>query len=91
MRKYFAIIIAALVLVAIFSPTVQDAILMFLAAGIIPGTSYSVPPQVIIALAAIALVPVLLLGHRETRKISLPPIEPTKKPKRKPQKRAKKA
>lgn len=90
MRKYLAYIIAALVLLALLFPAVQDALLSFLAAGIIPGTSFSVPPLIMISLSGCGLAAMLFLGHREARKINLPPIEISQQPKTAKKKRARK-
>lgn len=79
--KYYAWIgiVLAVLLLTVFSQGVQDAVLLFVIAGIIPGTSFSIPPLIMLALAAMAMMFVLRIGHRETRKISLPPLEQTAK------------
>lgn len=72
-------IVLAVLFLTMFSQGVQDAVILFVIAGIIPGTSISIPPLVMLALAATAMVLVLRIGHHETRKISLPPLEQTAK------------
>lgn len=83
MKRFIAAAVAACLIMIIVSPSVQDALMLFVMAGIIPGTSLTVPPLVMLAGLLVALYFSVRLGHREASKISLPPLEEVAKQKSK--------
>ena len=75
MRKHLLFIGLAICAVIIAtSPSVQDALLVFLATGEIPGTTIIVPPLTMLGITLVLLGLSLMWGHRTTRDIKLPPL-----------------
>jgi hypothetical protein len=78
MKRILAISLAACLFISLLIPQVQDALAIFLIAGVIPGTAWVVPPTAMLAMAVVGLVLAVMLAHRHARTISLPPLETPK-------------
>ena len=75
MKRALAIGIAICAFFLVTSTSMQDAVLQFLAAGAIPGTPYTISPQVMLVVTLMGLVLTVIAAGRQTRSIKLPPIQ----------------
>lgn len=83
MKRGIIIGLALCGFVIIASPSVQEALAFFVIAGVIPGTSFVVPPLVMLALLLVALILCIRLAHKQTRAIKLPSLEEAVAPRQK--------
>ena len=75
MKRIIAACLVAALAITIFSPSVQDALVMFVVAGSLPGSSWQIPPANMIAGLSLAMAWALHAAFRQTRAIQLPPLE----------------
>ena len=75
MKRFVAVGIIAALLVIIFSPSVQDALVLFVIAGVMPGTAWEIPSALMIAGLSFAMALALFAMYRQARAVKLPAIE----------------
>ncbi|HVI69087.1 MAG TPA: hypothetical protein VM581_01380 [Magnetospirillaceae bacterium] len=75
MKRFMTVAVVAALFIVIFSPSVQEALLLFVIAGLVPGTAWQLSPSAMIAGLSFAMALALYTAYRQTRTIRLPTVE----------------